>query len=64
MHILKELRTSKGVSQQTVAEACGVKRETVCLIETGVNNPSVKLAKRLADYFGVEWPIFFSADVN
>lgn len=59
MHILKELRAGKGVSQQTVAEACGVKRETVCLIETGVNNPSVKLAKRLADYFGVEWHIFF-----
>jgi len=62
--MLKELRRKKDVTQQQVADACNVKRETICMIETGRNNPSVKLAKRLAAYFGVKWTIFFDHDVN
>lgn len=62
--MLKELRRNKQVTQQQVADACGVRRETICMIEIGRNNPSVKLAKRLAAYFGIEWTIFFDHKVN
>lgn len=57
--MLKDLRKEKRVTQQQVADACGVKRETICMIEIGKNRPSVKLAKKLAGFFGVEWTIFF-----
>ena len=60
MSRLKELRTINGVSQQKVADACGVKRQTITMIELGINRPSVKLAKKLGNYFGVEWSIFFT----
>lgn len=58
--MLKELRRKNGVTQQQVADACEVTRATITMIEIGKNQPSVKLAKRLAAYFGVEWTIFFS----
>lgn len=61
---LKELRKQKNVSQQKVADACGVKRQTIAMIETGKNLPSVKLAKRLAEFFDVEWTIFFEEYVT
>lgn len=62
--MLKELRRKNGVTQQQVADACEVKRATIAMIETGHNQPSVRLAKRLALYFGVTWTIFFDNDVN
>lgn len=58
--MLKELRRKNGVTQQQVADACDVTRATIAMIEIGRNQPSVKLAKKLAKFFGVEWTIFFS----
>lgn len=58
--MLKELRRKNGVTQQQVADACEVTRATIAMIEIGKNQPSVKLAKRLAAYFEVEWSIFFN----
>ena len=57
--MLKDLRKEKGATQQQVADACNVTRSTITMIEIGKNRPSVKLAKRLATFFGVEWTIFF-----
>ena len=62
--MLKELRRKNGVTQQQVADACDVTRATIAMIESGRNQPSVKLAKRIALYFGVDWTIFFNRDVN
>jgi len=62
--MLKELRRKNGVTQQQVADACDVTRATIAMIESGRNQPSVKLAKRLATFFGVEWTIFFNHNVN
>lgn len=62
--MLKELRRKNGVTQQQVADACDVNRATIAMIESGRNQPSVRLAKRLALYFNVEWTIFFDANVN
>ena len=60
LEMLKELRKEKGATQKQVADACEVTRATIAMIEIGKNQPSVKLAKRLAKFFDVEWTIFFN----
>lgn len=41
---LKEVRKSKGFSQEQLAELVGTTRQTIIAIEKGVFNPSAKLA--------------------
>ena len=50
---LRELRTMKGVSQDTVAESCEISRVGLARYETGQRVPVVKIASRLAEYYGV-----------
>ena len=50
---IKELRTEKGVSQATVAEAVGVNKRAVIFWEQGVNEPKASYIARLATYFEV-----------
>jgi len=47
-------RADHGVSQAALATAIGVSRQTISAIEQGDYNPSVKLALRMAGYFGLE----------
>ncbi len=51
--ILKDLRTQKGITQQALADAVGVKDSTIRMIELGKRNGSLELSSALADYFGV-----------
>jgi len=48
---VKELRTAAGLSQQALATALGVSRQTVNAIETGRYDPSLALAVRTARFF-------------
>lgn len=57
--ILRKLRTDQGLSQMALARLVDVSRSSIALIESGVNKPSVKLAKKLAAVFNVNWTIFF-----
>lgn len=41
---LKQARTEKNLSQSELARLAGVSRQTICSIETGVFNPTAKLA--------------------
>lgn len=41
------------MSQFELAERCGVSRQAIISIETGKYNPSLELALRIADAFGV-----------
>ncbi len=50
---LKVLRAERDISQQTLAEATGLSRQTVNSIERGKFNPSVVSALRMAEYLGV-----------
>lgn len=59
MSILKKLREEKGFSQQKLADMCGVVRQTITMIEAGVNKPSVSLAKKLGESLEVDWKVFF-----
>lgn len=59
MSVLKKLREEKGFSQQKLADMCGVVRQTITMIEAGVNKPSVSLAKKLGESLEVDWKVFF-----
>lgn len=44
-------RTEKGVTQEELAKAVGVTRQTIIAIEKGNYTPSVLLALRIAHFF-------------
>ena len=46
-----ELRDRKGITQEVLANAVGVTRQTVIAIEKGNYTPSVLLALRIAAFF-------------
>lgn len=50
---LRGLRKSKGVSQQVIADFCGVHQTTYSWYERGLTEPSAEVQIRLAEYFGV-----------
>lgn len=50
---LEELRSSKGWTQQELADRVEVSRQTIISLERGRYNPSITLAFRLARQFGV-----------
>lgn len=56
---LKELRVKNGLTQEELAEKCDVLRTTISMIESGVNKPSINLAKRLGEVLDVDWKGFF-----
>ena len=45
---LKEVRSNKKISQQTLADMVGVSRNTISSIETGQYEPTAKLAYIIA----------------
>ena len=49
---MKAARKEKGFSQDDLARAVGVSRQTVNMIERGDYNPSITLALRIAKVFG------------
>lgn len=50
---LHTLRTQKGLTQEALAEAVGVTRQTIISIEKGNYTPSVLLALKFAGVFKV-----------
>ena len=56
---LRDIRMEKNMTQEQVANECGVERTTICMIETCHNKPSVELAKKLGKVLDIEWTKFF-----
>jgi putative transcriptional regulator len=50
---LREVRARYGVTQEELARAVGVSRQTIIAIEKGKYLPSLKLALKLARFFGL-----------
>ena len=51
-HIHK-LRLQHKISQQELADAIGVSRQTISTVETGRLTPSVVIALKIAEYFAI-----------
>lgn len=54
------LRTEKGLSRQQLADKIDVNYQTIGFIERGDYSPSLELAFKIADVFGVELTTIFS----
>jgi len=54
------LRAERGISRRELADALGVHYQTIGYIERGEYSPSLHLALRIAEYFGVTVEIVFS----
>ncbi len=48
-----ELRAKRGCTQEELAEAVGVTRQTIIAIEKGNYTPSVLLALKIAQFFNM-----------
>ena len=57
---LAVLRTERGLSRQDLADALGVNYQTIGYLERGEYNPSLELALRAAEYFGLPVEALFS----
>lgn len=50
---IRELRKEKKVTQDDLAGAVGVTRQTIISLENGKYNASLQLAYRIASFFGM-----------
>jgi putative transcriptional regulator len=57
---LAVMRTERGLSRQELADALDVNYQTIGYLERGEYNPSLDLALRAAEYFGVPVEAIFS----
>lgn len=53
-------RAEREVSRQALADAVGARYQTIGCIERGQNNPSLALALRMAEFFGLPVEALFS----
>ncbi len=51
-NIIKELRKERRISQEELANAVNVTRQTIISLENGKYNASLLLAHEIAKYFG------------
>lgn len=51
-NVVKEFRKRSGFTQEELADAMGVSRQTIISIERGRYVPSLPLALRIAKFFG------------
>jgi putative transcriptional regulator len=61
---LRKIRDEKRLTQEHVAQASGIRRASYTMIENGVRNPSVEVAKRIAFILDFDWTIFFDSQCN
>ena len=50
---IEEKRKAQGLTQQQLAVLLGVSRQTIISLESGKYNPSILLAHRIAQTFGL-----------
>ena len=57
---LPVLRAERGLSRQDLARALGINYQTVGYLERGEYNPSLELAFRISEFFGLPIEAIFS----
>ena len=50
---IEAIRKERGIRQEEFAKALGVSRQTISSLENGRYNPSILLAYKIAQYFGM-----------
>ena len=50
---IEAIRKELGIRQEEFAKALGVSRQTISSLENGRYNPSILLAHKIAEYFGM-----------
>jgi len=53
MEKIKELREERGISQAQLAQAIGIRQQTISQYENGITQPDIQTIKKLRDFFGV-----------
>ncbi len=53
-NIIEQKRKERGMTQQQLAAALGVSRQTIISLENGKYNPSILLAYAIARLFGTQ----------
>jgi putative transcriptional regulator len=61
---LAQFREKAGLTHEEVATLAGIKRQYYSMIENGSRNPSVSVAKKIAEALGFEWTLFFDHSSN
>jgi putative transcriptional regulator len=61
---IQELRKQQKLTQEELADLCGVTRQTIISLESGRYNPSILLAHKIASIFKstIEQVFIFSED--
>ena len=57
---MKELRLSKGYTQERLAFSVGIEISQISRIERGISNPSISTIKAIADQLGISLSEIFS----
>jgi transcriptional regulator with XRE-family HTH domain len=60
---LKDLRESKGYTQESLAHEVGIPKTTYSSYEQGHRRPSIVNAKKLSEVLDVSWTLFFEDGV-
>lgn len=63
-NLLKVERAKKEITQEILAQAVGVSRQTIISIESGKYIPSTILALKLARYFNISVEAIFILEPN
>ena len=50
---IEEIRKERGIKQEDFAKSMGVSRQTISSLENGRYNPSINLAFKIAQFFGL-----------
>lgn len=61
---LRGYRDKKKMTHEQVAKASKITRQYYGMIEGGVSNPSVDVAKKIAQALGFKWTFFFDKASN
>ena len=59
---IKELRKNRKLRQEDLAEKIGVTRQTIIAIENNKNGPTLELAMKISEFFGVSVNDIFRLD--
>lgn len=59
---LKELRVTRGITQDDLGKVLGVTKASICCYEKGTRTPTIKNLLDLIEYFGVSSDYLLGAD--